>query len=77
MMGDTVTGPYDFATRLENGKLHLNCPGNAAGIDPGENSWEMNKGHNYGGHNMDAGWQLLTILTGLGELHNIARKGMA
>ena len=63
-----------FWVRLKNGRLIMNCPGDACGIHP-ENWYEENdKGYEFNCHNVDSPMQQITLLAGLAALHDEARR---
>ena len=66
---------YDFRIALKNGRLIMDCPGNACGINPDEEWGEKDdRGYKFSGHNVDNPMQQLTLLAGLAALHDEARK---
>lgn len=66
----------NFRMALENGRLFMDCPGDACGINPNEEWWDEkdNKGYGFSCHNVDGPMQQLTLLAGLAVLHDEARK---
>lgn len=59
---------------IKKGYLILGCPGiNCCQINPCD-SWGKDEGYGFGYHNIDDSHQQLTLLAGLGALHDEARK---
>ncbi|MFH2062463.1 MAG: hypothetical protein ABIJ43_05760 [Candidatus Beckwithbacteria bacterium] len=60
----------------DNGRLTLDCPGDACGIhnSPEDSTGQMNRGRKFNCHNVDHLGQQLTLLSGLATLHDKARK---
>ena len=63
-----------FEVTLRNGRLIINCPGDACGVHP-ENWHEINdNGYEFNCHNTDNPMQQIALLAGLAALHDEARK---
>jgi hypothetical protein len=76
MMGDAGYTEREFSVVVhEDGGLHLNCPGNACGLDP-SHSRVGEHGYEFGPHNVDSAVQQLTLLAGLAAIHDLARQEM-
>jgi hypothetical protein len=57
--------------------IHIDCPGNACGLDPNQSIYKENEGYQIGGHNVDSPVQQLQLLVGLAtlcELYDEAHK---
>lgn len=67
---------YDFRVALKDGRLIMDCPGDACGINPNEEYWDGkgDGGYRFNCHNVDNPMQQLTLLAGLAALHDEARK---
>jgi hypothetical protein len=57
-----------------NGSLHVNCPGNACGLNPHYMGISVGYGYRFSDHNVDIPAQQLTLLAGLAALHDLIRK---
>ena len=58
----------DFRVILnDNGHLHIDCPGNACGLDPAV-TWNKGDGYEVMGHNIDNSAKQLQLLVGLATL---------
>jgi hypothetical protein len=56
------------------GFFHLDCPGNACGLDPSDHPESLIKGYEFCPHNTDTPKQQLTLLTGLAAICTLAKK---
>ena len=68
---------YDFRIQMNNGRLIMDCPGDACGIHPSDSSdWNGydGMGYKFSCHNIESPMQQLTLLAGLAALHDEARK---
>ena len=65
-----------MAPMREVGVLHLSCPGNRCGLDPGWGDKKPGKGYESSTHNCDSPAQQLTLIVGLAALHDLARQTM-
>jgi hypothetical protein len=59
----------------EHGFFHLDCPGNACGLDPYSYPKSLEEGYEFCPHNTDAPKQQLTLLAGLAAICTLAKKG--
>lgn len=75
-LGLTSVDEYHFRVSAENGKLIMNCPGDACGLQPEDFSdWSVEKmGYVSGCHNVDTPLQQFTLFSGVFALHDEARK---
>jgi len=66
---------FNFHARVNNGRIDLVCPGDACGVY-GDTLGFRNPGEGYKiqCHNMDNPMQQLSLLAGLGALHDMARQ---
>ena len=61
--------------KLEKGGFfHLDCPGNACGLDPCDYPESLDKGYEFCPHNTDTPKQQLALLTGLAAICTLAKK---
>lgn len=65
---------HQFRVRLDNGRLIMDCPGDACDIHP--ETWREgdDEGYSFSCHNVDTPMQQLTLIAGLAALHDEARK---
>lgn len=59
--------------RVEQGRLHINVPGDASGLDPNGRAI-FGEGYPVAGHNLDSVAQQLTVIAGLAALHDLVRR---
>ena len=71
-----VFDAYDFKMMMKNGRLIMDCPGDACGVYPSEDylNDKEETGYKFSCHNVDNPMQQLTFLAGLAALHDKARK---
>ena len=71
-----VFDAYDFKMMMKNGRIIMDCPGDACGVHPSEDYWDDKEetGYKFSCHNVDNPMQQLTFLAGLAALHDKARK---
>ncbi len=69
---------YNFRAYVhDNGRLTLDCPGDACGIyNSPDHRRQINEGREFYCHNVDHMGQQLTLLSGLATLHDKARREM-
>lgn len=60
----------------KNGRLNINCPGQACGLNPSYSQIGKKDGYDFIPHNIDTPLQPLILLAGLAALHDKARKEM-
>ncbi len=60
----------------ENGWLNVSCPGDACGLHPSHYGTEKGRGYEFSCHNVDNPAQQITLLAGLGALHDVVRDSM-
>lgn len=68
---------YQFRINLNDGRLIIDCPGDACGIHPDQtdqNFFSEKSGYQFSCHNVDNPLQQLTLLASLATLHDEARK---
>ena len=67
---------YDFKMMMKNGRLIMDCPGDACGVNPSEDygGEKEETGYKFSCHNVDSPMQQLTLLAGLAALHDEARR---
>ncbi len=60
----------------EHGFFHLDCPGNACGLDPCDScATSLEEGYEFYPHNTDTPKQQLALLAGLAAICTLAKKG--
>jgi hypothetical protein len=59
----------DFRTDINEGYLHLNCPGGGSGLDPNLSHRGSEEGYEVSSHNIDSLPQQFALLAGLGRLN--------
>ena len=66
----------EFGARLtdRNGRLIIDCLGNACGLGPAGGRTELDEGYEFDCHNTDSAEQQFTLLVGLGALHDLIRS---
>ena len=71
-----VFDAYDFKMMIKNGRLIMDCPGDACGLHPSEDygGEKEETGYKFSCHNVDSPMQQLTLLAGLAALHDEARR---
>jgi hypothetical protein len=57
-----------------DGALHVDCPGDACGLNPHHLGIRPQEGYRFSDHNVDSPAQQLTLLAGLAALHDQARE---
>lgn len=79
MLGAREHFEWDFRAYIadQRGWLNVDCPGDACGLHPVHGSVGKREGYEFSCHNVDTVAQQLTLLAGLGALHDKARKELS
>jgi hypothetical protein len=68
------TRPHPNVSLRTSGRLGLHCTSGRPGLHPGENVASSSGGYQFTTHNIDTPLQMLTLLAGLGALHDRVKE---